>query len=70
VTLSLSDRLVQDLAAVIQISTLPIFHARQDLAFGDPVRPEFIGHNDSWHVAQTLQQLAKERFAAFVLRRS
>ena len=37
-----------------------MFNARQDLAFGGAIGPEFIGHDDSGHVAQTLQQLAKE----------
>jgi hypothetical protein len=37
-----------------------MFHARQDLAFGDTIASEFISHNHPQHIAQTLQQLAKE----------
>ena len=55
-----SGRLVRDLAAVVEIPALTVFHARQDLAFGSAIGPEFIGNDGSGHVAQTLQQLAKE----------
>ena len=34
--------------------------ARKDLAFGSVIGSEFISHDHSGHVAQTLQQLAKE----------
>jgi hypothetical protein len=34
--------------------------ARKDLAFGRAIGPEFIGHDHPGHVAQALQQLAKE----------
>jgi hypothetical protein len=37
-----------------------MFNTRQDLAFGSTIGSEFVGHNHSGHVAQTLQQLAKE----------
>ena len=37
-----------------------MFHARQDLAFGGTIGSEFIGHDHPGHIAQTLQQLAKE----------
>jgi hypothetical protein len=53
-------RVVRDLTAVVQIPALPVFHARQDLAFRGTIGTEFVGHNDSLHVARTLQQLAKE----------
>ena len=39
-----------------------MFHARQDLAFGDTIGSEFISHNYPRHIAQTLQQLAKKAF--------
>ena len=37
-----------------------MFDARQDLAFGGAIGSEFIGHDDPGHIAQALQQLAKE----------
>jgi hypothetical protein len=51
---------VRDLTAVVEISALPMFHARQDLTFRGTIGPEFIRHDDPWGVAQALQQLAKE----------
>jgi hypothetical protein len=39
-----------------------MFNTRQDLAFGGTIRSEFVGHDHPGHVAQTLQQLAKETF--------
>jgi hypothetical protein len=51
---------VRDLAAIVEIPVLPMFHARQDLTFRGTIGPEFICHDDSGHIAQTLQQLAKE----------
>jgi hypothetical protein len=55
-----SGGLMRDLTAVVQISALPMFNAGQDLTLGGPIGSEFIRHDDSGHVAQTLQQLAKE----------
>ena len=37
-----------------------MFNAWQDLTFGGAIGSKFIGHDDPGHVAQTLQQLAKE----------
>jgi hypothetical protein len=37
-----------------------MFNTRQDLAFGDTIGCKFIGHNHPRHIAQALQQLAKE----------
>jgi hypothetical protein len=64
-TLAPSGGLVRDLTAVVQISALPMFNTRQDLAFGSTIRSEFVGHDHPGHVAQTLQQLAKETFGRF-----
>jgi hypothetical protein len=64
-TLAPSGGLVRDLTAVVQIPALPMFNTRQDLAFGDTIRSEFVGHDHPGHVAQTLQQLAKETFGCF-----
>ncbi len=55
-----SGRLVRHLAAIVEIPALTVFDARQDLAFGGTIGTEFICHDHSRHVAQTLQQLAKE----------
>jgi hypothetical protein len=51
---------VRHLTAIVQVSALPMFHAWQDLAPCGPVRSEFVGHDYPRHVAQALQQLAKE----------
>jgi hypothetical protein len=64
-TLAPSGGLVRDLTAVVQIPALPMFNTRQDLAFGGTIRSEFVGHDHPGHVAQTLQQLAKETFGCF-----
>ncbi len=42
-----------------------MFNAREDLAFGGSIGSEFIGHDNSGHIAQTLQQLAKEPLGCF-----
>jgi len=44
-----------DLTAVVEIPALAMFNAPQDLAFGGPIGPEFIRHDDSGNIAQTLQ---------------
>ncbi len=51
---------MRDLTAIVEIPALPMLHARQDLTFRGTIGPEFIGHDHSRRVAQTLQQLAKE----------
>jgi len=56
---------VRDLTAVVEVPALPMFNTRQDLAFGGTIRSEFVGHDHPRHVAQTLQQLAKEAFGRF-----
>ena len=60
VTLSLSGGLVRDFAAIVEIPALPMFNAREDLAFRSAIGPELIRHEYPWHVAQALQQLAEE----------
>src|SRR5687768_14185292 len=37
-----------------------MFNTRQDLKFGGAIGSKFIGHDHPGHVAQALQQLAKE----------
>jgi hypothetical protein len=51
---------MRDLAAVVKITTLPVFNARQGLASGCAIGSEFISHDHPGPVAQALQQLAKE----------
>jgi len=51
---------VRHLTAVVEIPALPLFHARQDLTLGGTIGSKFVGHDHSGHVAQTLEQLAKE----------
>jgi hypothetical protein len=62
-----SGRLVRDLTAIVEISALPMFNAQQDLTFRSTIGPEFIGHDNSGNVAQTLQQLAKEALGGFLV---
>ena len=42
-----------------------MFDTRQDLAFGGTIRSKFVGDDHPGHVAQTLQQLAKETLGCF-----
>jgi putative transposase len=44
-----------------------MFHAWQDLAFRGTIGSEFIGHDDPGHIAQALEQLAKEALGRFLV---
>src|SRR4051812_31202045 len=62
-----SGRLVRHLTAVVEIPALPMFNARQDLAFGGSIRSEFIRHEYLGYIAQALQQLAKEALGCLLV---
>jgi hypothetical protein len=62
-----SGRLVRDFTAIVEVPALPMFNTRQDLASGSPIGSKFIGHNDSGHVAQALEQLAKETLGGLLV---
>src|SRR5215510_10877025 len=46
--------------AVIQVTTLPMFHPGQDVALGRAVALELIRDDDPWDIPQALEQLAKK----------
>ena len=48
------------LTPVIEIPTLAMLHAREDLALGRAIALQFIGDDHARHVLQPLEQLAKE----------
>src|SRR5262252_82276 len=48
------------LTAVVEIATLPVFHAGQDLALRGAVALELVRNDYTRHVLQALQQLAKK----------
>jgi hypothetical protein len=58
---------VRDFTAVIQISTLPVFNTRQDLAFGSAIGSKFIRHDNPRHVAQTFKQLSEEALGSLCI---
>ena len=50
VSLALARGLVGVLSAIIQISVLPMFHPRQDLALSGTVALQLVGHDHPRHV--------------------
>src|SRR5262245_23561726 len=48
------------LTAVVEIATLPVFHAGQDLALRGAVALELVRNDYTRHVLQALEQLAKK----------
>src|SRR5215468_1244764 len=56
----LACRPMRVLTAVIEIATLPVFHAGQDLALRGAVALQLVRNDDAWHVQQALQQLAEK----------
>jgi len=48
------------LTTVIEIATLPMFHAGQDLALRGAVALQLVRNDDARHVQQALQQLAEK----------
>src|SRR5262245_34548715 len=55
------------LTAVIEISTLPMFHPRKDLALGRAVALELIGDDHARDVLQPLEQLAEKLLGGFLV---
>ncbi len=58
---------MRDLTAVVQVSALAMFNAREDFTLGSPIGSKFIRHDDPWHIAQALQQLAKEALCGLLV---
>src|SRR5436190_1874825 len=48
------------LTAVVEITTLAVFHPRQDLALRRAVALQLIRDDHPWHVLQPLEQLAEK----------
>src|SRR5215470_2766925 len=48
------------LTPVVEVTTLPVFHPRQDLPFRRAVALQLIRNEHPWHVLEPLEQLTKE----------
>jgi hypothetical protein len=48
------------LTAVIEIATLPVLDARQQLALRCAIALEFVRDDHAWHIHQALEELAEE----------
>src|SRR5262245_12870261 len=57
---ALPRRPVRILTAVVQITTLAVFDAGQDLALGRAVALELIGDDHPWYILEPLEQLTKK----------
>ena len=57
---ALSGGLIRVLGAVVQIPRPPLLHRRHQLAVGDPVAAQLIGHQHARHLPQALEQLTEE----------
>ncbi|EFH80779.1 hypothetical protein Krac_1400 [Ktedonobacter racemifer DSM 44963] len=62
---ALSSRLMRVFCSIVQALVLPMFDARHDLPLGGCIAGEFVGDNDTRHVLESLQELAKELFGSF-----
>ena len=60
VILALTRRPMRVLTPVIEIATLAVFHARQDLSLRSAVALELIRDDDPWYVQQALEELAEK----------
>ncbi len=56
----LPSRLVGIFGLIVQALVLPVFHGFQDLFLGCPIAGQFVGHDHSRHVPQSLQQFTEE----------
>ena len=66
---TLSGGLMRVLSAIVQILRLSVGHRRHQLAVSDLVAGQFVGHQHTWHIPQTVSNLRKNRLAALALRR-
>src|SRR5215470_7864716 len=48
------------LTPVVEVTTLPVFHPRQDLPFRRAVALQLIRNDHPWHILESLEQLPKE----------
>ncbi len=58
---TLTCRLMRVRRAVIEIATLAMFHARENLALSGSVARKLVGDKDAWDVRTTFEELAEER---------
>jgi len=65
--LALSCGTMRILTAVVQITTLPVFHARQDLTLRRAVAFELIRADHPWHIGEAFEQLAKELLGCLLI---
>src|SRR5262249_2540838 len=57
---ALACRAMRVLTPVVEVTTLPVFDPRQDLALGRAVALELIRNDDPRHVLEALEQLAEK----------
>ena len=58
--LPLTRRAMRVLTPIIEIAALAMFRPGQYLALGSPIAFELVGHDDTRHIREALEQLAKE----------
>ena len=66
-SLLLTRWLLRVLGAVVEPFVLAVFHAGYNLPLSRSVAGPFVGNNDPWHGAATLEQLAKEAFGRVLI---
>ena len=59
-TLPLARRPMRVFTAVIQIATLSVFDARQQLALRGAIALEFVCGDHAWHIHQALEELTEK----------
>ena len=55
------------LTAVVEIMTLPVFHAGQDFTLRRAVAFELIRDDHPWHIGEAFEQLAKELLGCLLI---
>src|SRR5215813_11892356 len=58
--LPLTGRLMRIFRSVVEIPVLAMFHSRQNLSLSGSVALEFVSHDHTRYISQSLEELAKE----------
>ena len=53
--------------SIVEPFVLPMFHARQDLAFGGSIALQFIGDNHAWDVLEPFEKFAEKSFGGVLV---
>ena len=62
---SSSRRTMRVLSPIVQVSALPVLNVGKQVALGDAVAAQFVGHDHPRHVLQALQQPLEELLGSF-----